>query len=134
MKIKVGVVRCRADARQVCEQVFVHVCGVRLGREDLVVHGGVERDGLVDDVDDLGLTSVRLGRDSSERKGHTLAWISGSTLNDVKHARRSAGAAHFCPAIAAQGSVALSPSDWALQESVAAATARYAANVLAMGR
>ena len=47
---RVGLV---LDAREVLEQIFVHVKGEWPGREPLVVDGRVERERLVDNVDNL---------------------------------------------------------------------------------
>ena len=55
VEVKVRRVLLLADAREVAEEVFVHARGEGLGRAELVVDGGVEGEGFVDDVDDLGV-------------------------------------------------------------------------------
>ena len=73
VEVKVRRVLLLADAREVAEEVFVHARGEGLGRAELVVDGGVEGEGFVDDVDDLGVLCV--GEEGERDVGEPLILV-----------------------------------------------------------
>lgn len=70
--VQVELVRVRlvADARQVRQQVLVHVCGERCRGELLVIHGRVERECLVHDFDGLHEQKLEIGLARAARQTH----------------------------------------------------------------
>lgn len=53
VEIEVVSVLRFVNSRQICEKVFVNILREWLGGTNLVVHGGVKRQGLADYFDDL---------------------------------------------------------------------------------
>lgn len=70
----------------------------------LVVHGRVECEALVEDLDELVGSRCQQRSRRCEGGTRTLSLISETTGKDVKHARASCGDTHVLFAIAAHGS------------------------------